>query len=256
MSGYKNNNFLSAIPPVTRNILIINFIVWLACYVLGRSNIDLSNILGLHFPTSHGFYLFQFITYMFTHVAFSHIFFNMFAVFMFGGDLENMWGPKKFLTYYMVTGIGAGLIQVLVCYLRMRSVSAGLPDGIFDVIRTEGYELLQQGMNYTDPKMSSLNMLFNYSVTIGASGSVFGLLLAFGMLFPNAPIFIMFIPIPIKAKYFVIGYGLVELYLGVANRTGDNVAHFAHLGGMIFGFLLILYWNNKSKKNGNFYQQY
>ncbi len=249
------NNFLSSIPTVTRNILIINFIIWLACFVLARSNFDLSNLLGLHFPTSQGFYLFQIITYMFTQVAFSHFFFNMFAVFMFGGSLENMWGPKKFLTYYLVTGIGAGLIQLLVCYLRMKSISMDLPDGVFEVVRTEGYNLLQQNMNYTDPLMSNLNSLFN-SVTIGASGSVFGLLLAFGMLFPNAPIYVMLIPIPIKAKYFVIGYGLVELYLGFANRSGDNVAHFAHLGGMIFGILLILYWKNKDKKNGNFYQQY
>ncbi|MDR1371091.1 MAG: rhomboid family intramembrane serine protease [Dysgonamonadaceae bacterium] len=255
MSNYQNNNFLSAIPPVTRNILIINFIVWLACFVLGRSYFDLSNILGLHFPGSQGFYLFQTITYMFTHVAFAHFFFNMFAVFMFGGSLENRWGPKKFLTYYMVTGIGAGLVQLLICYLRVKSMTGGIPDDVLEVIRTEGFDLLQKGMNYSDPGAGNLNLMLN-SVTIGASGAVFGVLLAFGMLFPDAPLFLMFIPIPIKAKYFVIGYGLIELYLGVANRSGDNVAHFAHLGGMIFGILLILYWKNKDKKNGNFYQRY
>ena len=255
MSDYQNNSFLSRIPPVTKNILIINFLVWGAYYVLGRSNIDLADILGLHYPGSRGFYLFQTITYMFTHVAFTHIFFNMFAVFMFGGSLENLWGPKKYLTYYMITGIGAGLIQLLVCYLRIASISNGLPEWAMEAVQTEGYELIQRSMNYTDPIMSNLNLLFNVP-TIGASGSVFGLLLAFGMLFPNAPIYLMLIPIPIKAKYFVAGYGLVELYLGVANRTGDNVAHFAHLGGMIFGILLILYWKKKRKQNGNFYQQY
>ncbi|MDR3062242.1 MAG: rhomboid family intramembrane serine protease [Dysgonamonadaceae bacterium] len=252
MSNFQNNNFLSVIPPVTRNILIINFIVWLACFVLGRAYFDLSEILGLHFPTARGFYLFQIITYMFTHVAFSHFFFNMFAVFMFGGSLENTWGPKKYLTYYMVTGIGAGIVQLLVCYLRITSMAEGLPDGVLDIIRTNGFDLLQKGMNYSDPKMGELNLMFN-TVTIGASGAVFGVLLAFGMLFPNAPVYMMFIPIPIKAKYFVVGYGLIELYLGVANRSGDNVAHFAHLGGMIFGILLILYWRHKDKKNGYVY---
>ncbi|GHT71779.1 rhomboid family intramembrane serine protease [Bacteroidia bacterium] len=255
MSNYQNNNFLSAIPPVTRNILIINFIVWLACFVLGRTYFDLSEIFGLHFPTARGSYLFQIITYMFTHVAFSHFFFNMLAVFMFGGSLENIWGPKKYLTYYMVTGIGAGLVQLLVCYLRIKSMTEGLPEGVLDIIRTDGFDLLQKSMNYSDPKMGELNLMFN-TVTIGASGAVFGVLLAFGMLFPNAPIYMMFIPIPIKAKYFVVGYGLIELYLGVANRSGDNVAHFAHLGGMIFGILLILYWRNKDKKNGYYYQQH
>ncbi len=256
MSNYQNNNFLPAIPPVTKNILIINFIVWLACYALGRNQIDLSNILGLHLPTSKGFYLFQTVTYMFTHVSFTHLFSNMFGLFMFGGMLENTWGAKKFLTYYMVTGIGAGLVQLLVCYLRIKFISQYLPEGAFDIIRSEGYDLLQSGQNYVDPQMNILNLFFNYSITIGASGAIFGLILAFGMLFPDEPIFIMFIPIPIKAKYFVIGYGLIEFFSGVENRSGDNIAHFAHLGGMLFGLLLILYWRDKNKKNGNFYQQY
>ena len=138
------------------------------------------------------------------------MFFNMFALFMFGRSLEYYWGAKRFLIYYMVTGIGAGLIQLLVCYLT----------GAF-------------------------------SFTIGASGSVFGLLLAFGMIFPNIPLYIMFIPVPVKAKYMVIGYGLLEVYLGFANRAGDNVAHFAHLGGMIFGIFMILYWRKKGIGNDN-----
>ena len=229
--------------------------IWLSCFVLGRTYFGLSEILGLHFPTARGFYLFQIITYMFTHVAFSHFFFNMFAVFMFGGTLENAWGPKKYLSYYMATGIGAGLVQLLVCYLRIQSLTEGLPEGVLEIIRAEGFDLLQKGMNYSNPGMGDLNLMFN-ATTIGASGAVFGLLLAFGMSFPNAPIYMMFIPIPIKAKYFVIGYGLVELYLGVANRSGDNVAHFAHLGGMIFGILLLSYWKNKGKKDEYYHQSY
>jgi membrane associated rhomboid family serine protease len=153
----------------------------------------------------------------------SHVFFNMFAVFMFGRTLEHVWGPKRFITYYLVTGIGAGLIQILVIYLR---ASAVLPPEMFSMIN---------------------------SVTVGASGAVFGILLAFGMLFTNAQLFIIPFPFPIKAKWFVIGYGILELIFGVANRTGDNVAHFAHLGGMLFGVFMIIYWRRKDRQHGRYY---
>ena len=200
-----NNSIFGNIPVVTRNLLIINLIVWGACNLL---RFPLAEILGLHDISNGGFYLYQLITYQFTHVAFFHLFFNMFALYMFGRVLENYWGPSRFFTYYMVTGIGAGLIQLAICYFQ--------------------------------------NI---YSVTIGASGSVFGILLAFGMIFPNVQLMIIPIPVPIKAKYLVIGYGALELLLGVASFSGDNVAHFAHLGGMLFGIILILYWR---RKNGNF----
>jgi membrane associated rhomboid family serine protease len=202
MTYYDNNGFMSSIPPVTRNLLIINGIVWLLCSLLRQE--WLIGILGLHSIQGGGFYVYQLVTYMFTHVQIEHLFFNMLALFMFGRSLEYYWGAKRFLIYYLVTGIGAGLIQLLVCYF--------------------------QGV---------------YSLTIGASGSVFGLLLAFGMLFPNTPLFLMFIPVPIKAKYMVIGYGVLEFFFGIANRAGDNVAHFAHLGGMLFGIFMILYWKKR-----------
>ncbi len=243
---------MNSIPAVTKNILIINVIIWLACYVFSRTQIDLVSILGLHYFQSDNFNVYQLVTYMFTHEAFYHMFFNMFALFMFGGTLEATWGPKRFLTYYMVTGIGAALIQMLVCYIRVVSLTQGLPADALSIVQNEGLEYLHRNMNYVDPGMRDLNSVVN-SVTIGASGAVFGILLAFGMLYPNTPLYIMFIPIPIKAKYFVIGYGLIELFLGVANRSGDNVAHFAHLGGMIFGIFMILYWRRKDKKNGYFY---
>ncbi|GHT07282.1 hypothetical protein FACS189426_00200 [Bacteroidia bacterium] len=205
MSGFQNNSFLSNIPPVTRNILIINVIVWGACYLLRYSELYLPALLGLYGFSSGEFYLYQLITYMFTHIDFWHLFFNMFALFMFGTTLENYWGSKRFLIYYMATGIGAGIIQGLISF-------------------------------------------YSPIPTIGASGAVFGILLAFGMIFPNVPLYLMFIPVPIKAKYMVLGYGLLELYFGFASRTGDNVAHFAHLGGMLFGIILILYWR---KHNNN-----
>ncbi len=220
------NSFAGVLPLVTKNIIIINGIIWLAQYVLlRRADIDLTQQFGLHFIKSGHFQFYQLVTYMFLHdpYSISHVFFNMFAVFMFGRTLEQVWGPKRFLSYYLVTGIGAGLIQMLVLFLRVQSV-----------VPVEMYSMVN-------------------SVTVGASGAVFGILLAFGMLFPNSQLFIIPFPFPIKAKWFVIGYGLLELIFGVANRTGDNVAHFAHLGGMLFGILMILYWKKKDRKYGRFY---
>lgn len=222
----QRNSFGGMLPTVTKNLLIINVIIWLAQFVLfRRTDIDLAQQFGLHFPASDHFRIYQLVTYMFLHdpYSMSHVFFNMFAVFMFGRTLEQVWGPKRFITYYLVTGIGAGLVQILVMYIR---ISAELPPEMFSMVN---------------------------SITVGASGSVFGILLAFGMLFPNAQLFIIPFPFPIKAKWFVIGYGLLELIFGVANRTGDNVAHFAHLGGMMFGIFMILYWRKKDREYGRFY---
>ena len=220
------NSFVGMLPVVTKNLIIINGIIWLAQFVLfNRADIDLTRQFGLHFPASDNFRIFQLVTYMFLHdpYSISHVFFNMFAVFMLGRTLEQVWGPKRFLTYYLVTGIGAGLIQLLILFIRVQAV---LPQEMFSMVD---------------------------SVTVGASGAVFGILLAFGMLFPNAELFIIPFPFPIKAKWFVIGYGLLELIFGVANRSGDNVAHFAHLGGMLFGIFMILYWRKKDRKYGRYY---
>jgi membrane associated rhomboid family serine protease len=159
---------------------------------------------------------------------------------MFGKTLEEVWGPKRFLTYYMVTGIGAAVIQMLVTFIRIQSIEAALTPDLIDTVYREGSSVIQQGMNYSNDAMAKLNMMIN-TPTVGASGAVFGLLLAFGMLFPNAVIYLYF-AIPIKAKWFVMIYGAIELYSGVANNPADNVAHFAHLGGMIFGFFMIKYW--------------
>lgn len=209
MNSYQKPGLFNSIPPVSRNIIIINIIVWLACYVFK----SLVLYLAL-FPIQSGYFNFyQIVTFMFTQVDIGHLFFNMFAVFMFGRILENYWGAKKFLIYYMICGVGSGLVQLLVCYLTG-----------------------------------------SIQPTIGASGAVFGILLAFGMIFPNAPLMIIFLPIPIKAKYFVILYGIIELFLGIGNFRWDNIAHFAHLGGMLFGLIMILFWRKKEKKNVGFFQ--
>ncbi len=208
-------SFASSIPPITRHLIIINVIVYLASIALPRIGIDLIDLAGLHYFTADAFRIFQPITYMFLHSTsgFGHLFFNMFALFMFGGLLEQTWGPRRFLFYYLFTGVGAGIVQQVVWTL---TTIPQLPPVYHDLL-----------------------------LTIGASGAIFGILLAFGMLFPNIPLFIMFIPIPVKAKYVVIGYGVIELLAGIANRAGDSVAHFAHLGGMLFGFILILWWKKK-----------
>jgi len=200
---------------IVRNIIIINVLLYLITWLaIGKFNFDIIKYLGLHFWESSNFYPHQLVTYMFLHGGLLHLFFNMFAVFIFGRVLENVWGEKRFLIYYMFTGIGAGVIQLLVNWWQFTS---------------------SKGMMY-EP------------VTIGASGAVFGLLLAFGWLFPNTRIMLLFPPIPMKAKYFVIIYAVVELYLGVQNFSWDNIAHFAHLGGMVFGFILIKYWNKNSRR--------
>lgn len=233
----QSSGFLGSIPIVTKNIIIVNVLLWLATIVFAKSGINLINILGLHFPGAKDFYAFQIITYMFMHDTHSiaHLFFNMFAVYMFGRILERIWGPKRFLFFYLITGIGAGLVQEAVWFYDLREV------------------LSATQINIGNGQLLARPEFLNYFVTIGASGAVFGILLAFGMLFPDVPLYLMFIPIPIKAKYFVVFYGLAELFLGVANFGGDNVAHFAHLGGMLFGYFLIKYWKKKDADNGKYF---
>lgn len=239
MMNQGNSGFFESIPPITKNLIIINLLFWVASLTLPKVGIDLVGLLGLHFPGAADFKAYQFISYMFMHDtrSFSHVFFNMFAVYMFGRVLENVWGSKRFLTFYLVTGIGAGLVQELVWFYDLH-----------DVVLAS-----QQMVNLNGSQLIAKSDFLNYFVTLGASGAVFGILLAFAMTFPNVPLYLMFIPIPIKAKYFVLFYGLAELFLGVASFGGDTVAHFAHLGGMLFGYALILYWRKVDKGNGRYY---
>lgn len=243
---YRPNSF-SVLPLVVKNLLIINALFFLATLVFqNQFNIDLSDTLGLHYPQAELFRPWQLVSYMFMHGSFMHLFFNMFALWMFGNTLENLWGSKRFLIYYMITGIGAGVIQMIVTYFRLSSLYSQISPEDLNFIMTKGYEILQEGKNFIDPVSAEINAMLN-TATIGASGAVFGILLAFGMLFPNTMLYIYF-AIPIKAKWFVILYGAAELFSGIANSAGDNVAHFAHLGGMLFGFIMIKYWQKKSNR--------
>ncbi len=268
MQPFRSSMF-GNIPPVIKNLLIINVLVFVADYVLQGMGIDLTRVLALHNVQSPYFKPFQFVTHMFMHGSITHIFFNMFALFMFGKMLEMVWGAKRFLIYYFVTGLGAAVLHSVVNYYSL----AGLQAEVTAFANTPSPELLLSFIREHWPNASAgLNEFISaYSVspnsptkireateitnqiyqnhlnvpTVGASGAVFGVLLAFGMLFPNTKLMLLFPPIPIKAKYFVIGYGAIELFAVILPRSGDNIAHFAHLGGMIFGYFLIKYWSSK-----------
>ena len=256
MSNYRPPAF-SLFPLVVKNLLIANFVFFFATYVLGNTyHIDLANLLGLHYIGSSAFKPYQLVTYMFMHGGIPHILFNMFALWMFGYTLENFWGPKKFLIFYFVCGIGAGITQEVVQYFyfhhiqHVLEVFSNAPNqSDFTAIAAKYFGMQVSGTEshpgeYLEFLQRALQEPMNNSVTIGASGAIFGILLAFGMLFPNMELLVYFI-IPVKAKYFVIVYGLLELFFAVSNRPGDDVAHYAHLGGMVFGFFLLMYWRRR-----------
>ncbi len=269
------------LPPVVKNLLIINGLFFLATFAFETAfKIDLIDQLGLHYIGADKFNPVQFVTYMFLHANFTHILFNMFALWMFGYMLENIWGAKRFLAYYFVTGLGAALIHYITIYINIKPaldlMNAFLANPEWETLNQliEGHRFqinqysgdiyfafqnLDQSLNqlYLNPNnyaalQSAVEFVGEYKAyflnqpnVVGASGAVFGILLAFGMMFPNAVIYLYF-AIPIKAKWFVILYGGLELYLGIS-RSGGNVAHFAHLGGMIFGYFLLMYWRHKDK---------
>ena len=211
--------------PIVKNLLFINVIMLLVTALFPSEKL-IFNLLALHHPYSDYFMPVQFVSYMFLHAGIGHLFFNMFALFMFGRLLEQTMGSQRFFLYYITTGVGAGLLYT---WINMWEL-----EGFYDIAVAENNQvLLEQLRNIWDVPM------------VGASGAVFGILLAFGWLFPNVELFLLFFPFPIKAKYFVIGYGLIELFSGIQRRPGDNVAHFAHLGGMVVGIILLFIWKKK-----------
>ena len=271
------NNFrpvgFSILPTVVKNLIIINGLCFMLSLILAdRFNIDANQYVGLFNPESQYFRPFQFITHLFMHGSFTHLLFNMFSLWMFGSVLENYWGPKRFLIYYLATGLGAAALhlgvnmyevyqvkQVVAAYLANPSYDAfyslhQLDGGLFQMDQLQQF-VNTWSLNKTNPQYIQYSQEIADALvqrklnvpTVGASGAVFGLLLAFGMLFPNTLLFMMFIPIPIKAKYFVLIYGALELFQGISNNPTDNVAHFAHLGGMLFGFILIKFWNKNRR---------
>ncbi len=262
------------LPLVVKNLLILNGLLFLATVVLQNNfNIDLVNILGLHFFASELFRPFQLVTHMFMHGSIMHLFSNMFALWMFGSVLENVWGPKRFLIYYFICGFGGAFLHLGVSWYEYAQLQdavnaylmhPGVPE--FATLTTGHDHLLNMNMvdqfiaawkqNPSDTgyisqsveMAGSLLSIFAGIPVVGASGAVFGLLLGFGMLFPNTYLYLLFPPLPIKAKYFVIFYGLFELYAGFSGAQ-SGVAHFAHIGGMLFGFILIRLWNKNNRQD-------
>ncbi|MCK5535445.1 MAG: rhomboid family intramembrane serine protease [Bacteroidales bacterium] len=266
---------LKTIPPVVKNLLLINVVVYVLSIVLSyTTQIDLADYLGLYFFKSEFFQPYQYVSYMFMHayinpngsIVLFHILFNMFALWMFGRVLEQVWGPKKFFMFYIITGLGAAVTHTFVQWWQYQNmheaalIFANSPSPeqfeifvkeyfpaiykqLFDFIAQwtqspSHPEFMQQATIY----VQQLEQLQVNVPVVGASGAVFGILLAFGMMFPNTKLMLLFPPIPLKAKYFVLIYGALELFLGISGGTGDNVAHFAHLGGMVFGFILLMIW--------------
>lgn len=208
-------------------------LAFLATVVLEMRGIDLADALGLHFCLADSFSPLQFVSYMFLHANFQHIFFNMFALWMFGCVIEHTWGARHFLLYYMVCGLGAGVMQELAQLVQYYFIVADMMPGasLSDLLRLSAEPGIQAGLSQW--------------TTIGASGAVYGILLAFGMTFPENRIYIFPLPVPIKAKWFVLIYVALELVMALSSR-GDGVAHTAHLGGMLFGWLLIRYWRRRA----------
>ena len=234
---------MNNIPSITKNLLIINVLAFFATWVFEKQGLDLTATFGLHFFMAKDFSFYQLVTYLFMHGSFMHLFFNMFAVWMFGTVMERVWGPKRFLIYYLVCGIGAGIIQEGVQYINYANENLAAYDFVMTSsgrITTEAY--------------------LNLWTTVGASGAVYAILLAFGMTFPKERMFIIPFPFPIKAKWLIGGYIVIEVWSAL-NTPGDGIAHMAHLGGMLFGFLLIRYWrkhpNIEQRFNGQngFFQQ-
>lgn len=266
---FLQNTMLGNLPPIIKNLLIINVLVFAGEFILKSMGINLVDSLALYNFQSPNFQPFQLVTYMFMHGGLTHIFFNMFALVMFGRMLEVVWGPKRFLIYYFVTGIGAALLHSAANHYSLSGLQADItafintpsPDVLLLLVREHlpnasvgvnefisSYSSNPNSSAYTNEAIDLVNQIYMLKVnipTVGASGAVFGVLLAFGMLFPNTQLRLLIPPIPIKAKYFVIIYGAIELFAVIIPRGGDNIAHLAHLGGMIFGYLLIKYWSNK-----------
>ena len=224
---------MNNIPTMTKNLLVVNFLAFAATWVLELRGIDLSQLLGLHFFLASDFHFYQFFTYMFLHGGFTHIFFNMFALWMFGSVIERVWGPKKFIFYYIICGIGAGLTQEIVQYAN------------FSIQGLSAYQYVNAG-----GIQMTTDAYINLWTTIGASGAVYGILLAFGMIFPNERLFIIPFPFPIKAKWLIVGYIAIEIFSALGQN--DGVAHMAHLGGMLFVFLLIRYWQKHPDSSQRF----
>ena len=258
--------------PAAKNILIINGIIFILSDFIGLRTYIIESF-GMRYFHSENFQPYQILTYMWVHAGFGHLFSNMFSVLVFAPILEKVWGSKKFLIFYLVTGIGAGILYSGINYYENYSFEVKVksyeqnpsPESFRKLVINNSSEYYNQLYDFIDsyeqnPSNSNDNLSIAYAndllkvksdvPMVGASGAVFGILLAFAMLFPNMELMLLFLPIPVKAKYLVLVYGIYELWSEINRMPGDNVAHFAHLGGMLIGYLILKYWK---RKYGTFY---
>ncbi|MBS1773585.1 MAG: rhomboid family intramembrane serine protease [Bacteroidetes bacterium] len=271
MTDFRPSRF-QILPPVVKNLIIINAIMLFAKYALERMGIDLDNYLGLHYWKSQHYHFWQYFTHMFMHGNITHLVFNMFALWMFGSVLENVWGPKRFITFYIISGLGAAFL-----YMGVIAYQLNVFQHAFEVYQSnptvDQYGLFiaqhklqwipqfmelkavwENNPNIAGASQRSINLINEYQILrydesmVGASGAIFGVLFAFGYLFPNTLLYIYFL-VPIKAKWFVALYAIVELVALIQNDPTDNIAHFAHLGGMLVAFVLLKIWSKNNRRD-------
>jgi len=224
---------MNNIPPVVKNLLIINILFFVAKWIFEQQGIPFVEYLAVFYFDSPFFKIWQPLTYMFMHGNTMHIFFNMFALYSFGGILEAHWGPKRFINFYLITGFGALALQWAVQAFEVYQITGSAINNLETLSVASAIDVETLKSIYFGPM-------------VGASGAIFGLLVAFAMLYPNIEMYIMFIPVPVKAKYIIPVYIVIELFLGVGKFAGDSVAHFAHLGGALIGYILVRMWRNKT----------
>lgn len=273
MTEFRPSRF-QQLPSIVKNLIIINVLVFLIAQLfesrgLSVNGASFDDLFALHYWQSSKFRWWQLFTHLFMHANITHIFFNMFALWMFGRILENLWGPKRFLIFYIVCGLGAAFCHLGVLTFEFTNYHSAFmtyqqnpnPTNFLYFLRHHGLGVDQQFMDEwgSDPQspnaiqksITSLHAHYTDMIddpTIGASGAVFGLLFAFGYLFPNTLLYLYF-AIPVKAKWFVTGYALLELFSGIRDSAGDNIAHFAHLGGMLFAFIMLRFWKDNFRNN-------
>jgi membrane associated rhomboid family serine protease len=271
MTDFRPGGF-QQIPNVVKNIIIINVLVYLIQYGLGTRGINLDDLMALHYWQSPLFRWWQLFTHLFMHGSLSHIFFNMFALWMFGRVLENVWGPKRFLIFYIICGLGAAICHLSVLTIEFTRFHNSFlyyqqhqtfveyaqfirHHNLADHPAFNNVLSFWSGnndcSNCADTSVRLINEYYRQMIneaTVGASGAVMGVLFGYGYLFPNTMLYLYF-AIPVKAKWFVAGYAVIELFMGIQNSAGDNIAHFAHLGGMLFAFILLRIWNSKIRND-------
>jgi membrane associated rhomboid family serine protease len=225
-----------------KHLIIINVILFVAPQLL---QLDFTNMLALHFPKNENFGLWQYITHMFMHASFSHILFNMYGLWAFGSPLEQMWGRKKFLFFYFSAGLGAGLIYTLVNYYQFNAALETLVSS--GISQNEIFELMNPTKMYQNTDLQKMNLLYN-TPAVGASGAVYGVLAAFGLYFKDAKLALIFLPIPIAAKYFIPVMIFGDLFFGMTKYSVGNIAHFAHIGGALIGFVIAYAWKKNQFK--------